>query len=178
MDLAETTDCHIRPWFFLQDGFQWRLTGPMDFTGRGWKFLCSLRVLFGLVEEKAPIGAASSYYNDIMSNGNMMYFTYVTDVFIHPRVPLVVVRYPDWSEKSTAGAVPDKIFHHEKYFQNISSKSVPGPGAPSTGRPPGWRTARGEVSVDLDVGQPGSQLPDGGPRDSLAVVTKHEGQVK
>ena len=105
-DLAERTEfVPILAWFFLQDGFPWSLTCSMDFTGCGWKFLCSLRVLFGLVEEKAPIGAASSCYNNIMSNGKMMYCIYVTDVFIHPRVPLVVVRYPDWSEQSTAGTV-------------------------------------------------------------------------
>ena len=72
-----------------------------------------------------------------------------------------------------------KYFIIRKYFQDIFQQySPPGPGAPGAGRPPCWRTARGEVSVDLDVGQPGSQLPDGGPRDSLAVVTKHKGQVR
>ena len=80
------------------------------------------------------------------------------------------MRYPDWSEQSTAGAVPIKNISSGRIFQNIS---LPGPGAPSGPGPPGWRAARSEVSVDLDVWQPGSQLPDGGPRDSLAVVTKH-----
>ena len=65
VDLAETADFRILAWFFLQDGFQRSLTGSMDFTGGGgWQFLCSLRVLFGLVEEQTPIGASSSYYND------------------------------------------------------------------------------------------------------------------
>ena len=60
VDLAETTDFRILAWFFLQDGFQRSLTGSMDFTGGGWKFLYSLRALFGLVEEKSSIGASSS----------------------------------------------------------------------------------------------------------------------
>ena len=64
------------------------------------------------------------------------------------------MRYPDWSEQGTAG-------------------TVPGPAPPRPPRTPSWRAARSEVSVDLDVGQPGSQLPDGGAGDSLAVVTKH-----
>ena len=109
VDLAETTDFRILAWFFLQDGFQRSLTGSMDFTGGGWQFLCSLRVLFGLVEEKTPISASSSCIMIMMSSDDIMMEICVTDVFIHPRVPLVVVRYPDWSEKSTAGAVPGNI---------------------------------------------------------------------
>ena len=70
-DLAERTDfVPILAWFFLQDGFQRSLTGSMDFTGGGWQFLCSLRVLFGLVEEQTPIGASSSCTMIMMSSDN------------------------------------------------------------------------------------------------------------
>ena len=60
VNLAECTDFRILAWFFLQDSLQRSLTGSMDFTGGGWKFLYSLRALFGLVEEKPSIGASSS----------------------------------------------------------------------------------------------------------------------
>ena len=60
VNLAERTDFGVPAWYFLQDGLQRSLTNSVDFTGGGWKFLCSLRVLFGLVEENTSIGASSS----------------------------------------------------------------------------------------------------------------------
>ena len=60
-DLAERTDfVPILAWFFLQDGLQRSWTGSVDFTDGGGKFLCSLRALFGLVEENSSISASSS----------------------------------------------------------------------------------------------------------------------
>ena len=60
-DLAERTDfVPILAWFFLQDGLQRSRTGSVDFTDGGGKFLCSLRALFGLVEENSSIGSSSS----------------------------------------------------------------------------------------------------------------------
>ena len=78
------------------------------------------------------------------------------NIFIHPRQCLVVVRHPDWSEESAAG-------------------TVPGPAAGP--RPTRRGTVGGEVSVDLHVWQPGPQLPDAAPGDSLAVVTKQDDHV-
>ena len=60
VNLAERTDFGVLAWYFLQDGLQRSLTNSVDFTGGSWKFLCSLRVLFGLVEENTSIGASSS----------------------------------------------------------------------------------------------------------------------
>ena len=63
------------------------------------------------------------------------------------------MRHPDWSEESAAGTV---------------SGPAAGP------RPARRRTVGGEVSVDLDVWQPSSELPDAAPGDSLTVVTKED----
>ena len=60
VNLAERTDFGVLAWSFLQDGLQGSLTNSVDFTRSCWKFLCSLRVLFGLVEENTSIGASSS----------------------------------------------------------------------------------------------------------------------
>ena len=107
VNLAERTDFCILAWFFLQDGLQRSRTGSVDFTDGGGKFLCSLRALFGLVEENSSISASSSCVLKNISDKMTCCCCSVTDVFIHPRVPLVVVRHPDWSEQGTAWAVPD-----------------------------------------------------------------------
>ena len=87
VDLAERADFRILAWFFLQDGLQRSLTGSMDFTGGDWKFLYSLRALFGLIEEKPSIGASSSYRLIISAKDIIMMISDYLGIYTPPGPP-------------------------------------------------------------------------------------------